>query len=153
VRASCIPSGVPDVPGNRIARDIWLVTVDDRDAKALTSGGRESDGRWSPDGRRVAFISSRAGNEQLFVMNADGSDAKAVSTLSGGVANIVWAPDGRSIAFTSAVYPDCRDEACNAAETRNAKRANRKHGSTIGCSIATGRHGAKASAAIPSWSS
>ena len=93
--------GVPDVPANRTARDIWLVTVATGEAKALTSGGHESDGRWSPDGRRVAFISSRAGNQQLFVMNADGSDAKAVSTLSGGVANIVWAPDGRSIAFSA----------------------------------------------------
>jgi len=118
--------GVPDVPNNRTARDIWLVTVATGDAKALTSSGRESDGRWSPDGRRVAFISSRAGNEQLFVMNADGSDAKAVSTLSGGVANIVWAPDGRSIAFTSEVYPDCRDEACSAGRDKEREASKSK---------------------------
>ena len=118
--------GIPDVPANRTARDIWLVTVATGETKALTSGGRESDGRWSPDGRRVAFISSRSGSEQLFVMNADGSDAKAVSTLSGGVANIVWAPDGRSIAFTSEVYPDCRDEACNAARDKEREENKSK---------------------------
>jgi len=118
--------GLPDIAANRTARDIWLVTVATGEAKALTTSGHESDGRWSPDGRRVAFISSRSGNEQLFVMNVDGSDARAVSTLSGGVANIVWAPDGRSIAFTSEVYPDCREEACNAARDKQREENKSK---------------------------
>ena len=117
---------VPDVPGNRTARDIWIVTVSTGEAKPLTTGGRESDGRWSPDGRSVAFISSRSGSAQLFVMNADGTDAKPLTTLSGGAANIVWAPDGRSIAFTSEVYPDCKDEACNAARDKEREENKSK---------------------------
>ena len=106
---------VPDVPANRSARNIWVVPVAGGDPRALTTSGHDGGGRWSPDGRRIAYV---AGDGQLWSMNADGSDKKSISRISGGVDNIVWASDGRSIAFTSEVFIDCKDDACNAARDK-----------------------------------
>ena len=107
--------GVPDLKANRVARNIWIVSTTGGDARALTTTGRDGGGRWSPDGKRIAFVSSREGSPQLYVMDAgDPSSAKRITNLSGGADNIVWAPNGQSIAITSEVYPDCRDDACNA---------------------------------------
>jgi dipeptidyl aminopeptidase/acylaminoacyl peptidase len=113
---------VPDVKANRTARDVWMVTLASGEARALTTGGHEGRGRWSPDGKSVAFISTRSGSMQLYVVTLAGDGVagtpKQITNLSSDVDGIVWAPDGRSIAFTAEVYPDCRDEACNAARDK-----------------------------------
>jgi dipeptidyl aminopeptidase/acylaminoacyl peptidase len=110
---------VPDVPANRVARNVWVVPLNDSGAaRALTTTGHDGGARWSPDGRRIAYVSTNNGGTELWTMNADGSDQKPLTRLSGGVDNLLWAPDGRAIAFVSEVYPDCRDEACNAARDR-----------------------------------
>jgi TolB protein len=56
---------------------------------------------WSPDGRRIAFTSGKQGVEQIYVMNADGSNAHPVT--QGSAANFLpaWSPGGKRIAFTS----------------------------------------------------
>ena len=106
--------GVPDTNANRVARNLWVASMQNGEPKALTSTGKDGGARWSPDGRRIAFVSSRDGTSQIYVMPIDApGEAKKISDVSGGADNIVWAPDGRSIAFTSEVYPDCRDDACN----------------------------------------
>src|SRR4029077_16274724 len=70
---------------------------------------------------RLAFISERDGTSQLYLLDVDtAAPAEAprltrLTGLSGGADNIVWSPDGQTIAFTSEVYPDCRDDGCNAA--------------------------------------
>jgi dipeptidyl aminopeptidase/acylaminoacyl peptidase len=70
-----------------------------------------TEARWSPDGRRVAYV---AGG-QLWVADADGGNRKQLTTLNGGATGPIWAPTGSAIAFTSAVYPECTIDACNAA--------------------------------------
>ena len=120
--------GVPDMNANRVTRNVWIASTRgalrqaqgvpsasrDGEPKALTSTGKDGGARWSPDGRRIAFVSSRDGPPQIFVMATDGpGEAKKITDVSGGADNVVWAPDGRTIAFTSEVYPDCRDDACN----------------------------------------
>jgi dipeptidyl aminopeptidase/acylaminoacyl peptidase len=109
---------VPDVPANRSTRTLWVVPIAGGDAKTLTSTALDEGGRWSPDGRRIAYISSPSGTAQLWSMNADGSSPHAIASLSGDIDNIVWSPDGRTIAFTSEVYPDCPNDACNAARDK-----------------------------------
>ena len=107
---------VPDLQGNRLARNIWLVSLTTGEARALTTTGRDGGARWSPDGRRIAFISQREGSSQLYVMNVEApAKPTRLTQLSGGADNIVWSPDGQTIAFTSEVYPDCKDDGCNKA--------------------------------------
>jgi Tol biopolymer transport system component len=54
----------------------------------------ESSPAWSPDGRKIAFVS----NSEIYVMNADGSEQR---TLTQRGAQPLWSPDGRKIAFVS----------------------------------------------------
>src|SRR3989454_1132843 len=60
--------------------------------------------RWSPDGRRIAFLSNRDGDrDNVFVMDASGGDAKQLTNVDDIVTEIAWRPDGRTIAFSAGV--------------------------------------------------
>lgn len=55
--------------------------------------------RWSPDGRRIAFIAARDHRTELWVMNADGSGLARVTRDGAAKASPVWDPDGRSLVY------------------------------------------------------
>ena len=63
--------------------------------------GIDSFPAWSPDGKRIAFCSNRAGAMDIFVMNADGSGTSRVTADAAADTNPIWSPDGNRIAFTS----------------------------------------------------
>jgi Tol biopolymer transport system component len=56
---------------------------------------------WSPDGSEVLFNSTRDGNQEIYVMNADGSSQTNLSNNSATEDGAVWSPDGSRIAFGS----------------------------------------------------
>ncbi|MEN8164455.1 MAG: protease, partial [Acidobacteriota bacterium] len=65
-----------------------------------TSGAREKDGVFSPDGEKLAFISDRSGDEELWVAAADGSNAKQLTSDRNGYRfRPIWSPDGSFILF------------------------------------------------------
>ncbi len=79
--------------------DIYTVPITGGKATALTAGIEWNfQPRYSPDGTEIAFISDRAGGDNLWLMNADGSDPRAVSDEKKNlVHNPSWSPDGRYI--------------------------------------------------------
>ena len=56
---------------------------------------------WSPDGRKIVFVSDRDGNLEVYVMNADGSGQRNLTRHPGHDSDPAWSPDGRKIAFTT----------------------------------------------------
>lgn len=108
--------GSAEMDGNRIAHDIWVVsTAPGSQPRRVTQTGHDTRPQWSPDGKSIAFLSTREGASEVYVMPAQGGNAKKITSLSTGADNEKWSPDGKWLAFTSSVFPDCADDACNRA--------------------------------------
>ena len=103
----------PDMEANRNASNVWMVSTAGGEAIQLTQSGHDTSPAWSPDGKTLAFLSSRDGNSQVYVLSMEGGEAKKLTTRSTGADLFRWSPDGKTIAFTSSVYVDCKDDACN----------------------------------------
>jgi dipeptidyl aminopeptidase/acylaminoacyl peptidase len=89
---------------------LWIVDADAATAtgtaagagpRPLTAGPRDSAPRWSPDGRRLAFLRHAGKGDQLFVLPLDGGEARQLTDLPGGAKSPAWSPDGRTLAFLS----------------------------------------------------
>src|SRR5256886_7005028 len=104
---------VPDMEANRNASNIWLVATSGGEAIQLTQSGKDSSPVWSPDGKTIAFISSRSGDGQVYLLSMEGGEPHPLTKLSTGADLAIWSPDGKTIAFTSGVYPECKDDECN----------------------------------------
>lgn len=74
-----------------------------RNIRQLTSGGQNAEAYWSPDGKRLIFQSTREPYkcDQIFVMNADGSDQRLVSTGKGRTTCGYFLPDNKRIVYAS----------------------------------------------------
>ena len=84
--------------------NIWMVAADGGEPRRLTSGDkRDGAPRWSPDGRRLAFVSERQGDSrpQLYVIPTYGGEAERLTEQAQGVSEPVWSPDGKRLVFLS----------------------------------------------------
>jgi Tol biopolymer transport system component len=85
-------------------RDVWFDTalgVSDLSGTGVTVLGEGTDPAWSPDGDRLAFARRSGGHLHLFVANADGSDARAITDGAQDDRLPAWSPDGTRLAFCS----------------------------------------------------
>jgi dipeptidyl aminopeptidase/acylaminoacyl peptidase len=90
-----------DLRENKNFTQLMLAEVATGKVRALTHG-RHSDTRpaWSPDGRRLAFLSNRESPTGLYVMPMSGGDAVRVTDREGSVSDFGWSPDSRRLAYT-----------------------------------------------------
>jgi dipeptidyl aminopeptidase/acylaminoacyl peptidase len=89
---------------NRGTTRIWLADVAGGTTRQLTAGpGSDRQPRWSPDGRTLAFVSTRESGAQLWLLPVGGAggEARRVSNLADGVSDPVWLPDGTGVLVTS----------------------------------------------------
>ncbi len=114
----------PDMDANRGASSIWVVPTAGGAAMHLTQSGHDSSPVWSPDGKTLAFLSSRGGDSQVYLLSMEGGEAHPLTKLSTGADMVKWSPDGKTIAFTSSVYPDCVSR--SAAALNNDDECNKK---------------------------
>jgi Tol biopolymer transport system component len=71
--------------------DIFAMRADATDETRLTTTG-VGHPDWSPDGAQILFASNREGGEQLFVMDADGSNVRNLTPGPGSYASAAWKP-------------------------------------------------------------
>lgn len=73
-----------------------------RPVRLTDNAASDSKPEWSPDGKKIAFQSRRTGNEEVFVMNADGSLQRNLTKNPAEDGDPAFSPDGKKIAFYSA---------------------------------------------------
>ncbi len=109
IRGMRYPALSPD--GSRIAfsyrGDLWTVAATGGTATRLAElSGWDMRARWSPDGRTLAFNSTRNGNADLYVLPAEGGEPRRLTYHTGADILGGWSPDGKSLVFYS--YRDSR---------------------------------------------
>ena len=115
---------VTDAKADKRFTHIWMTSWDGRRTLQLTNREKESEStpRWSPDGRYLAFVSSRGDkhdNDQLWLLDRTGGEARPLTKLDGSVADYAWSPDSRSIAL---IVADPDPNAADADKPDDEKR-------------------------------
>jgi Tol biopolymer transport system component len=103
---------------------LHLLDLDSGAERQLTAGvASDTCPVWSPDGSQIAFVSTRTGQAQLFVIAPDGGEARELTSLPHGVAGTpAWSPDGSLIAFSALGQEERRDPALPYRVTRTYYR-------------------------------
>jgi dipeptidyl aminopeptidase/acylaminoacyl peptidase len=89
-----------EVMTDRSRQSIWLIDVESGTQAPLIAGnGSSTSPRWSPDGTRLAYVSTTEGRAQLYVRWMKNGQSSRIADLAEAPESIAWSPDGRSIAF------------------------------------------------------
>jgi dipeptidyl aminopeptidase/acylaminoacyl peptidase len=107
-----------DEEANAYRTAIWVAPLDgSAEPRQFTSGERnDASPRWSPDGRWLAFVSNRDGEDekkakaQLYVMAADGGEPRKLTDGKESVDSVAWSPDSQRIAFARRVPDEAYEE-------------------------------------------
>ncbi|HEV2388023.1 MAG TPA: S9 family peptidase [Candidatus Acidoferrales bacterium] len=93
-----------DVIGDQWHSNLWIVQFDGSDNRPLTTGNyNDNEARWSPDGKRLAYVSDRDGKPQIYLRWMDTGQTTMLTDLAHPPAALSWSPDGSQIAFTNFV--------------------------------------------------
>ncbi len=95
---------------NAFERDLWVADTATGEIHQLTAAKKSStNAAWSPDGKWIAFLSDRPGQipgtpdgkKQIYVIAANGGEARQLTKLETGVNIFAWSPDSKKMAFTA----------------------------------------------------
>jgi dipeptidyl aminopeptidase/acylaminoacyl peptidase len=98
---------IPDADGSFRRSHIYSVNLETDEVKQLTKGaGTNSGASLSPDGKTIAYMHADSvdhsawAETKLWMMNADGSNARAVSNVDRPISGVIWAKDGSGVYFS-----------------------------------------------------
>ena len=122
-----------DLEANTRISHLWTVPASGGESRRLNSTpNHEERPRFSPDGKRLIWTSKATDPTQIWMCDFDpGSGALVgkphqVTGISTGADGGIWSPDGKNIVFVSAVYPECKDDACNKQRDEELKKSKVK---------------------------
>src|SRR5437867_9870225 len=122
-----------DLAANTKISHLWIVPASGGESRRLNpTPNHEERPRFSPDGKRLIWTSKATDPTQIWMCDFDsGSGALVgkphqVTSISTGADGAIWSPDGKNILFVSAVYPDCKDDACNKQRDEELKKSKVK---------------------------
>jgi dipeptidyl aminopeptidase/acylaminoacyl peptidase len=95
---------MPSLQENRNISRVWIAPVSGGSPRQIPNGaGSDMAPRWAPDGRSVAFVSTRNGTPQVWQTEVATGVTTQLTNIATGVNDFLWAPDGRSLYVTSDV--------------------------------------------------
>ena len=127
-----------DLAQNTKTAELWLQAIAGGDPiKVAIAQPGDSGIQFSPDSKRILFLSARDGSEQIWLADFDPvtgatSNPKKLTAISTEADNAKWSPDSKSIVFTSAVYPDC--PAITAADFPTGDSCNKNRDAALAAS-------------------
>lgn len=118
---------------NRTNSDIWIINADGSgQPRALTNSPRhDRHPRWSPDGKWIAFESTRDGEAQVYLLPVAGGEPRKLTNVFTGASQPKWSDDGRSIAFVSAVFPEFSDRPFKESDRLNREKQESRDNSKV----------------------
>jgi dipeptidyl aminopeptidase/acylaminoacyl peptidase len=122
-----------DLAANTKISHLWIVPASAGESRRLNpSPNHEERPRFSPDGKRLIWTSKATDPTQIWMCDFDPEAGqlvgkpRQVTSISTGADGAIWSPDGKNIVFVSAVYPDCKDDACNKQRDEELKKSKVK---------------------------
>lgn len=94
------------------ATSLWLLDLNaaSEGPRRLTAGTHDSQPRWSPDGKTIAFARAiekdgKTGKPQIYLLSLGGGEAESLTDLPEGASDPLWSPDGKHLLITSGTTP------------------------------------------------
>jgi len=122
-----------DLEANTKISHLWIVPASGGESKRLSeTPNHEERPRFSPDGKRLIWTSKATDPTQIWMCDFSSESGQLdgkphqVTNMSTGADGAIWSPDGKNIVFVSAVYPDCKDDACNKQRDDELKKSKVK---------------------------
>src|SRR5947209_19051304 len=122
-----------DLEANTKVSHLWIVPANGSESKRLSeTPNHEERPRFSPDCKRLIWTSKATDPTQIWMCDFDSGSGTLVgkpyqvTNISTGADGAIWSPDGKNIVFVSAVYPDCKDDACNKQRDEELKKSKVK---------------------------
>jgi len=122
-----------DLEANAKISHLWIVPANGGESRRLNpTPNHEERPRFSPDGKRLIWTSKATDPTQIWMCDFDSGNGALVgkphqvTEISTGADGCIWSPDGKNIVFVSAVYPDCKDDACNKQRDEELKKSKVK---------------------------
>jgi dipeptidyl aminopeptidase/acylaminoacyl peptidase len=124
-----------DLEANTKISHLWIVPASGPGAagrRLNPTPNHEERPRFSPDGKRLVWTSKATDPTQIWMCDFNSEAGQLVgkphqvTSISTGADGGIWSPDGKNIVFVSAVYPDCKDDACNNQRDEELKKSKVK---------------------------
>jgi dipeptidyl aminopeptidase/acylaminoacyl peptidase len=122
-----------DLDTNTKISHLWIVPANGGESRRLNpTSNHEERSRFSPDGKRLIWTSKATDPTQIWMCDFDANvgalvgKPHQVTEISTGADGGIWSPDGKNIVFVSAVYSDCKDDACNKQRDEELKKSKVK---------------------------